>query len=299
MQSFLALAAAYFMLQLVHLDPPATLSLLTQSVEKENLGKYLSLSRTILYTAIAAAPLAFSTIVENFGVSATIMVAVATLLSASFLRLFLKEIKNQARSPSGHGIKDLVEKLKAGLSYIKTGYREHAVIVTLVLLNIASGWLIDPYIVYYFVDTLGVSLAVVGFAFTATKFATIAFQPAAGFIVDKIGEKKSFTISFALAAALTAPFLAAPGIPWTYLLAAYSAHNIALSLVGTAYATYVGRKIPQNRIATFSGGVSSMMSILSLLTPLAAATIWNTSPTLSYAAYVCIYAALTILTLKL
>ena len=120
-QSFTALAAAYFMLQLVHLDPPATLSLLTRSVEKENLGKYLSLSRTILYTAIAAAPLAFSTIVENFGVSVAVMVAVATLLSASFLRLFLKEIKDQARSPSGHGLKDLVGKLKAGLSYIKTG----------------------------------------------------------------------------------------------------------------------------------------------------------------------------------
>ena len=294
---WISLLLSLFSINMLNLEGPALMSLLIRSVGERHLGKFIALSRMVILFTVAIAPL-FSSLVLSFtSLQGFLIIHIAILMIIIALRLFLVEGKEQFKD-NRNTLSIIVERLQENFSYIPVSFKKYSTLVVLNSLSFITMSLIEPYVRYYFVDELKIDLTFIGLLSTVGNILQIVSQPICGLIIDRYGVRATLIIDFSTKCLIIASFTVLIPINKFLAVTIYNIQSIA-NFASSAYITYIGRKLPKERIALFTSSLGSLTSFLALFIPIITSYIWRVN--LSYSLLLCIlgYLFLIVLSLRL
>lgn len=205
------------------------------------------------------------------------------------------ELSNKQNKKSTNIIKVIRDHIK---SIIKTlnAIKFFTIIITLPSMPLA---MLSLFFSYYLVQLVGLDLVVVGLFQTICQIVRILFNPLAGIIVDKIGEKNSLIINFSCEALSISLFLILLPINKLMSLIVFALSKVVSPLYASVYATYIGRTVSSDELATIYGGIGSLTALIAMITPLMGSYLWSIDPTLIFIAYILCYIILVVLAFRL
>ena len=128
-----------------------------------------------------------------------------------------------------------------------------------------SSRMMQPFIPLY-LETIGASVAQVGFYFTISIFFGIVFRVFGGWISDHTGRLQTIAAGSIFGALATLAFVLAP--TWELAIISALLSGIGSSLVGPSYQAYIAEESPQGAVGSTFGLIESLFLICQIIGPL-------------------------------
>jgi len=280
------LIAAETTLALTSIYTPALQAMVADSIPPEKRGKGYSLTYLITYLAAAPSALVAGILVTQHGivqgVRITFFIASTCAIIAAVLRtFFLKEtLQNKNEEPT-RGLKDfLKDTLASYKSAVKSVKKSLVWLIIAYIIFTFSYAACSKYWILYTMDEIGATneqWAII--SFVSSLIYPLAIFPA-GFIVDKIGRKKSWILSRILFALATVIYLLTPRIititvtlpistvtfqKYHILITDFAIFALALGILGVAVSALQADLIPRELRGRTMAAISLLTSFLAIV----------------------------------
>jgi len=265
---------------------PALQAMIADSIPPEKRGKGYSLTYLITYLAAAPSALVAGMLVARHGivqgVRITFFIASTCAIIAAILRtLFLKETLQNKNKKTTRGLREFLKDTLSSYKYAVKSMKKSLVwLITAYTIFTFSFAACSKYWILYTVDEMGITneqWALISFASSITY--PLAIFPA-GFIVDKIGRKKSWILSRILFAAATIIYLLTPKITtikislptsiltlqkYHILITDFVMFALALGILGVAVSALQADLIPRELRGRTMAAISLLTSFLAIV----------------------------------
>jgi len=265
-----------------------------ESVDEAFLGRALSIMFTIGAIAASAGSITLGYIVKQTVVLASMLLIISSLLYILISILLKETIVKKEKIDLAHKLKDTLRNLINGLKSIRGGILLPLIITIFMSLEVGSTLYLYP---AFMKDIKRITENLIGIIYGVIPLLQTFIYPFAGVVVDKIGAKRTVTLTLFLQATAVTCFVLLEE-PVYAGLALVTASGIG-AIYNIAYRTLLIQRAPKDAKATGIAFINTVWDIIEILAPSIGALLWLLSPYLPFYFAITLLLSLGLITLAI